>query len=410
MKKRIAVIAEYFPPRLGADRRIFELTRRLSRKYDIHFIILPPSYTLLIRKIDSADKEKLEVQYEGMSGHRIRLPRFISGFWMKSFLIAFALAEIYLLFQVLKKIIQLAPDIVIIDHTSAYTGLLGFVCSKITNRKLLVDYNDLMGLYTLELIREKINRPLQMIMGRILILIEDTMVRYGWRVTTITSFMKNYAIARNVRKDITIIPNGVDTTLFDPAKVSGDEMRSAYAVLKGEKLCVYAGRVEEVAGARIMLETAILLKRLSRVKFMIVGEGNPELMSELAKCNNVILTGSVPKESIPKYLAAGDCVLVPFSNDVASHGISPLKLFEALAMEKPVIASAVSGVKEAVTQDPSVVLVPNNASSWASAVEKLFEHGMVSVKQRQRSREIIRQRYDFDLLAAAFERVIESEP
>ena len=80
MKSRIAVIAEYFPPRLGADRRIFELMKRLSKKYDIHFITLPPSYTLFIRKIDCYDEEKHDVSCEGMSGHRLGLPKLISRF------------------------------------------------------------------------------------------------------------------------------------------------------------------------------------------------------------------------------------------------------------------------------------------------------------------------------------------
>jgi glycosyltransferase involved in cell wall biosynthesis len=408
MKKRVVVVAEYFPPRLGADRRIFELTRRLSKKYNIHFVILPPSYTLLIRKIDSSDEEKIEVQYEGMSGHRIRLPRLISRFWTRSFLVAFALTEIYLCFQLLKKIIQLKPHIVIVDHTSVYTGLLGFVCSKIANKKLLVDYNDLMGLYTMELVGKKMNRPLQLILGQILILIEDTLVRYAWKVTTITAFMRNYASFRNVRKDITIIPNGVDTRLFDPAKVNGEEIRFRYDVRNEDTLCVYTGRVEEVAGARIMLETARLLKDQEKVKFMIVGEGNRDMLNELSKLDNVILTGSVSRESIPKYLAAADFVLVPFSNDVASHGISPLKLFEALAMEKPVIASAVSGIKEVASQGLKVILVPNDPNKWASAVQQYIEPHETLIQQRKRSRETVRQKYDFDQLAAVFDKIIES--
>ncbi|MBS7633143.1 glycosyltransferase family 4 protein [Candidatus Bathyarchaeota archaeon] len=406
MKKRIIVIAEYFPPRLGADRRIFELMKRLSQKYDIHFITLPPSYTLFIRKIDLHDTEKREVSYEGMSGHRLSLPTFISRFWTQSFLIAFVVTEIYLCLQMIKKIAQLKPHIIIINDTSAYTGLLGFICSKIMNRKLLVDYNDLMGLYTIELVGKKMSGVLKTIFGRILILIEDTLVRYGWKVTTITSFIKNYALARNIRKDIIVIPNGVDTSLFDPAKVSGKTIKFKYNLQNEEKLCVYAGRVDEVAGAEILLETAMLLKP-ENIKFMIVGEGNPEMLNKLSKCDNIILTGRVSKESIPEYLAAADCVLVPFPNNVASHGISPLKLFEALAMEKPVIASAISGIEEVVHQDPNVVLVPNEPAHWAAAVKKLVEKNENS-QHRINSRKTVREKYDFNHLATLFDKVIES--
>jgi len=382
--------------------------KRLTEKYDIHFITLPPSYTLFIRKIDPRDEEECEVTYEGMRGHRLNLPNLVSRLWTENFLIAFAVTEIYLCFQMLKKMVRLRPNLVIINDTSVYTGLLGFVCSRILNKKLLVDYNDLMGLYTFDLIGKKMNGLLQKILGRMLILAEDILVRHGWKVTAITVFIRNYALTRNVRKEITVVPNGVDMNLFDPDRVSGKEIRSKHGVRDGEKLCVYTGRVDEVAGAEIILKTAKLLQDEKKIKFMVVGEGNPEMVNKLSKCDNIILTGRVPKEDIPKYLAAADCVFVPFPDNVASHGISPLKLFEALAMEKPVIASAISGIKEAVYEDPNVILVSNDPDRWASAVLKCVENGERSPQKGQSSREAVRQKYDFDHLATVFDEVIES--
>lgn len=408
MRRRLVVVAEYFPPRLGADRRIFELMKRLSQKYDIHFLTLPPSYTLFIRKIDTFDRKQPEVTSDGMRSHRIDLPKFISNLWTGSFLIAFVVTEVYLCIHMLRRLAQLNPDLVIIDHTSAYTGLLGLVCSKVLGKKLLVDYNDLMGVYTFDLVGKKMNGLLAAVLRRMLVLVEDTLVRYGWKVTTITAFIRDYARTRNVREDITIIPNGVDTSLFDPNRVDGNKIRLMYSIGSGQKLCFYAGRVDEVAGARIILETAKLLKSEEKIKLMIVGEGKEEMVDEFAECGNVILTGRIAKEIVPEYLAAADCVFVPFPNNMASHGISPLKLFEALAMEKPVIASAISGIREAVCQDPSVVLVSNDPKCWASAVTKLVKDGAVSIQQRKNSRRLMCQMYDFDQLATDFDKVVES--
>ena len=408
MRRRIVVIAEYFPPRLGADRRIFELMKRLSNRYDIHFLTLPPSYTLFIRKIDTCYNREPEASYEGMSGHGIGLPKLLSKFWARSFLVAFVMTEIYLCIRMLEKVAQLKPDVIIVDHTSVYTGLLGFVCSKIMHKKLLVDYNDLMGVYTFDLVGKKVNGLLGAILKRILLLVEDTLVRHSWKVTTITVFIKNYARTRNTREDIVIIPNGVDTSLFDPTKVDGKETKLKYSVRNGEKLCFYAGRIDEVAGARIILETAKLLKSEKNIKFMIVGEGNEEMLNEFSMCDNVILTGRIPKENVPEYLAAADCVFVPFPDNVASHGISPLKLFEALAMEKPVIASSISGIKEVVCQDPNVILVSNDPKCWASAVKELVEDNGMSIQHGKNSRKVVCQKYDFDQLATVFYKVIES--
>lgn len=401
MEKRIVVIAEYFPPRLGADRRIFELMKRLSHKHDIHFITLPPSYTLFIRKIDTYNKNEQEISCEGMRSHRIVLPKLIQKLWTKNLLIVFMITEIYLCLKMLKKMALLKPSIVIIDHTSVYTGLLGFICCKFMNKKLLVDYNDLMALYTFDLLKDRINPRLQNIVRRTLVLIEDILVKYGWKVTTITVFIRNYARTRNIKREIIIIPNGVDTVLFNPAKADGKKVRLKYNIEDGRKLCVYAGRIDDVAGTEIILETAKLLKNEGKIKFMLVGEGNLEILKKFSNYDNVILTGLVSKESVPDYLAAADIVFVPFPDTVASHGISPLKLFEALAMEKPVIASSISGIEEVVCENPNVILVSNDPNCWVSAIyDVMKKDGYTPVKDAFK-------KYDFNYLAKVFARVIE---
>jgi glycosyltransferase involved in cell wall biosynthesis len=407
MKKRIAVIAEYFPPRLGADRRIFELMKRLTQKYDVHFITLPPSYTLFIRKIDSYNKQENQVLCEGIRGHRLGLLKLIWKLWTKSFLSAFAVTLIYLCLQVMKKIAQLKPDIIIINNTSVYTGLLGFVCSKIFNKKLLVEYNDLQALYTIELVGKRINGFLLPTLRRVLVLVEDIIVRHGWKVTAITGFIKNYAFARNTRKDIIVISDGVDTSLFDPAKVNGSEIRFKHGIGNEERLCVYAGRIDECAGAEIILETAKLLKSENNVKFMVVGEGDPQIVNEFSKCDNVLMTGPISKESVPEYLAAADIVLVPFPNSVASHSISPLKLFEALAMEKPVVASAVSGIKEVVCQDFNIMLAPADPKYWASTIMEFIKKYDETKNYGEGSRKIVCEKYDWNRLAEEFSKIID---
>jgi len=401
------VIAEYFPPRLGGDRRIFELMKKLSERYDIHFITLPPSYTLFIRRVDSRNPRENQAWFEGIKAHRVGLPNPIWRLWTNSFLLAYVVTLTYLLVKTIKKMAELNPEIIVINNTSVYTGLLGFICGKILNKKLLVEYNDLQALYTIQLVRKRVNGFLLPALGRILVSIEDIIVRHGWKVTAITEFIKDYASVRNTRKDITVIPDGVDTDLFDPLKVDGSEIRSKHGIRNEERICIYAGRIDECAGAEIILETAKLLKDEGSVKFMIVGEGDPEVANKFSKCENVILTGAISKESVPQYLAAADIVLVPFPDNVASHSISPLKLFEGLAMEKPVIASAVSGIREAIGQDFNGTLVASHPKYWASAVMEIAKRGVDPMWGIQKNRRIVCEKYDWNHLAKEFNKVLE---
>jgi glycosyltransferase involved in cell wall biosynthesis len=140
---------------------------------------------------------------------------------------------------------------------------------------------------------------------------------------------------------------------------------------------------------------------------MIVGEGDQQLVNKLAGCSNVILTGRVPKENIPEYLAAADIVLVPFPDSIASHSVSPLKLFEALAMNKPIIASAVSGIKEVVSENFNGVLVSARPKEWASAVLELSKDN--NINREINNRKIVRSKYDWNYLAEELDRIIDTD-
>lgn len=402
MKKGLVVISEYFPPRLGGGRRLFEIMKRLSHKYNIRFIIVPPSYVAFIRKIESVTNKENQFFCEDMIGYKIGLPRLLWKLWRKRFLLPYTLTMMYLFFRVMKKLIELNPCIIIIDAPSPYSGLLGVVCSKILNKKLLIEYNDLQALYAVEMLENKVN----MFVKNVLIFLEDNIIKSGWKVTTISDFIRWYASSRHSRRDITVIPNGVDLHVFNP-KIDGVKIRNQFGIGNKTKLCVYTGRIEKCVGAEIILETAKLLQRRKDIKFMIVGEGDLRMMNKLSRLGNVVLTGLVPKESVPKYLAAASIVLVPFSNSIASHGISPLKLFEALAMGKPVIASAVSGVREVITDNYDGTFISNDPEKWASAIINLIDDPIKALFLGENARKTA-QKYDWDHLARKFDNVIDA--
>ncbi len=406
-KKKIAVIVEYFPPRLGGDRRIFEIMKRLSSKYEIHFIAMPPSYTTFIRKIDTANSQDNVTYCAGMTGHNLHIPKMLSVLWEKNFLQAFVLTMSFLLLKTTTKIAKLKPDLVIITHTSAYTGLLGFLSSKILRKKLLVEYNDLQALYTFDMVQEKIPKSFRFFAKSALMVQEDIIVKHGWKVTAITSFIKKYASGRKTRFDIQVIPDGVDTQIFNPSLFDRTELRTKYSLSDSDTVCLYAGRIDWVAGSGLLVETAKLMKAYSNVKFMIVGEGNHELVNAFKKSENVLYVGPVSKDDVPKYLASADIVLVPFPKSIASHSISPLKLFEALSMGKPVVASNISGIAEVVHHGFHGALVSDDPNEWSSAIIRLANDPAL-INVHNDNRKLVLEKYDWALLAENFSAVIDA--
>jgi glycosyltransferase involved in cell wall biosynthesis len=339
----------------------------------IYISLSSANYTLFIEKIDTFSSRKETFIQENMTCHNIGITKTIWKLWQKGFLLPFLVTMPYLLLKIIIKMSQIKPNVIVIHQTSVYTGLLGFLCSKILRKKLLVEYNDLLALYTYDTVEKKIPKNLRELVKALLMTQEDIIVKYGWRVTAITQFIKDYAAKRKTQFNIEVIPDGVDTIHFDPVHFNKSEIRTKFAFHEQDILCLYAGRIDYGHGTGILLETAKLLEATPNFKFLIAGEGNLELVNRVKVAKNMTYAGLIAREDIPKYLAAADIVLIPFPKRVASHSISPLKLFEALSMGKPVVASNISGIEEVVHNDFSGVLVSDNPNHWASAILKIGE-------------------------------------
>jgi len=93
---------------------------------------------------------------------------------------------------------------------------------------------------------------------------------------------------------------------------------------------------------------------------------------------NVILTGFVPNAELPRYQAACDVLLMPYQRQVAassggdiSRYLSPMKLFEYLACERPIVSSDLPVLREVLHAGNSILLPCDDTDAWVSALQKL---------------------------------------
>lgn len=406
---KIAVFVEYLPPKLGSDRRIFEIMKRISPKYEIHFIVLPPIRILSGRIQGNEDIDHLRLQkktatekYAGITGHFVSLPPRIAAIWRHSFLAAAILSLPWLLKDVTRTLVKVRPDIVVLNYPSPYTGLLGLAMGKLLRRPVVLDFNDLIAQYTIELF----NLKKSSFKAKLLVLAQQHIARSSQKVTAPTHFVRNYAVSLGVReRDLAIIPNGVDTNEFNPHRFVRANSEASSGTLS-ERSCYYHGRLDEWAGLTIVSRLCDLsMKKRLNVKFVLVGSG---VSSAFCK-QNAAFHGEVPHEEIPLLLASADVILVPFPNNDVSHAASPLKLFEGMAMQKPVIASRVSGVEEVITDGENGFLAdPENINEWVEKLQTALTPGTFAAKISWKARRTVEDRYDWRYLANRFEKVLDA--
>src|SRR5271157_264182 len=102
----------------------------------------------------------------------------------------------------------------------------------------------------------------------------------------------------------------------------------------------------------------------------------------------VTLTGQVPSAE-PYYGVADVAVLSSLSEG------SPNALLEAMATNVPVVATAVGGVPEIVTNEESALLIqPGDAGSMSAAMLRLLTDAGLAERLTSRSRELILERHE----------------
>ena len=183
---------------------------------------------------------------------------------------------------------------------------------------------------------------------------------------------RRFSFIPSSSKKVSVVYNGVDLKEFD-ACLTGGRIKEEYKINKAEKVVTIVGRLEEWKGHHVFLEAARqVLDRSNDVRFLVVGDGvmrNPleALSKKLGIMSYVIFCGH--RNDIPQILAASDLLVLASFGEHFGRVI-----IEAMAMEKPVVATKAGGVPELVIDGETGILVkPADSEGLASAILRLLE-------------------------------------
>jgi N-acetyl-alpha-D-glucosaminyl L-malate synthase BshA len=161
-------------------------------------------------------------------------------------------------------------------------------------------------------------------------------------VTAVSRFLKEKTLTNyGIDKDITVIPNFVDTEKYK--RLSSDQICEKFAP-KGEKILVHVSNFRAVKRVQDVIRIFNDVQKKIPSKLILVGDGPDRsacelLVRELNLQSKVKFLGK-QLELVP-ILSAADLFLMPSQSE--SFGLSAL---EAMACEVPVISSSVGGLPE----------------------------------------------------------------
>jgi glycosyltransferase involved in cell wall biosynthesis len=180
-------------------------------------------------------------------------------------------------------------------------------------------------------------------------LIEKINIRQASMIVVVSQVLKDELVRRGIAaQKILVNPNGVDTDLYDPAKLI-DERAAIRKQLGIEDKFVFGfiGTFSYWHGIDVIEQMIIeLCKKTRRAHFLLIGDGrlHTTLVRNIEHANlnhAVTFAGVLAQQEARAYLAACDAFLCPTQPNADGSPFfgSPTKMFEYMSMSKPIIAS-----------------------------------------------------------------------
>jgi glycosyltransferase involved in cell wall biosynthesis len=213
----------------------------------------------------------------------------------------------------------------------------------------------------------------ELILRRTAEALEREIFKHTDALVVVSGSLASYAQALGVpRERINVLPNAVDPERFSP-KVCGAELRSRYH-LDGRDVLGFVGTLKPWHDLDTLTEALeLLVKRGRSVHLLVVGDGPGASRLQALDAGLVTCAGSVTHDDVPKYMAAMDVVVVPYGTNAESY-FSPLKLFEAMAMAKPVVGARLGEVAETLVDGETGLLYePGRAVDLADKIATILD-------------------------------------
>ena len=266
-------------------------------------------------------------------------------------------------FGMLKFIRTTHPDLVI--GLSLSNGLIGLFLAKVFRIPYIFYYIDL--LHTLV--------PIGYVQNLAKI-ISYYLFKKSDHVIAVTNYLKDFIVNQGVDVNkVSILLNGIslENTVVNHDKLTN--LKEDLDITEKDFVLFFMGYLYDFAGLKEIIDYYHQDVKLGKIdlKFVIVGDGG--IYSSLKKyiteidANWVILTGRIPFFDITEYMELADLCLMSFKLNKITSQITPVKVMEYMAMQKPVLSNYLPSVISEIGENNGVIFAKNQKD----LIEKIGE-------------------------------------
>ena len=370
---RILIISQYFIPETGAPQnRLLKWAKLLGDKGAvIEVLTAMPNYPEMVIHEDYRGRFYVCEKMQGIKIHRAWIyassVRSVPSRLMNYF--SFVFTSLFVgIFRTGKF------DYVFCESPPLFLGFSAYVLKVVKGAKLIFNVSDLWP---------ESAEKLGLVTNRFLLEISACLERFLYRKSFIITGQTR-GIVQNIStrfplKRVFWFRNGADVKEFE-ALESDPGLRQKLGFAPGDFILLYAGIIGYAQGLEVILNAAALLSHEPAVKFIIMGSG-PEKkkllkMKEEAGLDSVTFLDSRPKKEVIPFIRVCDAAIIPLKRLDLFKGAIPSKIFENLALKKPILLGVEGEAKELLidTGNAGLAFIPEDHLDLASKILYLYSH------------------------------------
>ena len=303
------------------------------------------------------------------------------------------------------------PDVVLATSPQFFCGWAGVWTARLLRRPFVLEVRDLWP-DSIDAVGAMGSGGRGRLRGAALAAVgwlERRMYRAARCIVTVGDGYRERLLGRGVAASkLEVVTNGVEGRLFVPREPDAERRRRVGAG-PDEFVVGYIGTLGMAHGLEVVLEAGRLARRrgLDALRFVLVGDGarREALVAELAREDpgNVTLLERVPKDEVPAWIASLDACLVHLRAAEVFGTVLPSKLFEALAMQRPVLMGVRGHAREVLeATGGGLAFEPEDAAGLVEAAEALRGRPDRGAALGERGRAGVLADYDLDTLAQRY--------
>jgi len=237
------------------------------------------------------------------------------------------------------------------------------------------------------------------------ILFMEKLVPFSDEVTVSDTFLKD-------KFGGTMVCHGRDIKTFSPKRFNRNLVKEKRGIEKSMKIIMFFGSPRPHKGIEDLIKAISIIKEQDIVLAVVGVDDRDQYSKNLAEIAGKTLGrrfkgfGLQPFEKVSEFLAMADVVVIPQRKHFSTMGQMPAKVFDAMAMAKPIIASNISDLPE-ILDGCGWIVEPENPEQLAEKIQCVLDNPEEAKAMGSKARKKCIEKYSWDAMEEILVKVFE---